>query len=78
MLFLQKQMIKLKRFIDGKFYSNVDGNIIYAPFDMLFFKTKLTKIYNIFDNPFHKNIHYSVKIKDFIINKDWEILKENN
>ncbi len=68
----------IERFIEGKFYSNQDGNIIYAPLDLLFFQKKLKKLYLLFDDEFYENINYSKKIKEFIKNKKWENVIENN
>ena len=68
----------IERFIEGKFYSNQDGNIIYAPLDLLFFQKKLKNVYLLFDDKFYENINYSKKIKEFIKNKKWENVIENN
>ena len=68
----------IERFIEGKFYSNQDGNIIYAPLDLLFFQKKLKNVYLLFDDKFYENINYSEKIEDFRKNKNWENIIENN
>ena len=66
----------IKQFIEGQFYSGEE--IIYSPLNMLFFKKKLKKVYEIFDDDFYKKIELPTNIKEFMKKKDWNVLSNND
>ena len=67
------------QYINGIFYSN-KNNILYSPFNMLFFNEKLEKVFELFDDLFYENIHLPNKIEEFMKYKEykWEILNNNH
>ena len=67
----------IKQFINGKFYSK-NENILYSPFNMLFFDKKLEKVFDLFDNEFYDNIKLPNKIEEFIDKNKWEIINKIN
>ena len=66
----------IKQFIEGQFYSGEE--IIYSPLNMLFFKKKLKKVYEIFDDDIYKKIELPTNIKEFMKKKDWNVLSNND
>ena len=68
----------IENFINGHFYSK-SQNILYSPFNMLFFDEKLEKVFNLFNNEFYDNIQFPNKIEQFIQKESkekWEIFNE--
>ena len=66
----------IKQFIEGQFYSGEE--IIYSPLNMLFFKKKLKKVYEIFDDEFYNLIELPTNIEEFIKKNDWNVLSNND
>ena len=65
------------QYINGIFYSN-KNNILYSPFNMLFFIEKLEKVFELFYDLFYENIQLPNKIKEFMKYNKWEILNNNH